>query len=208
MKKKRVVLFAHLFVFATSTVFAQFTAGPKAGLNVSDVYYDIPILDDEVRFRQGLNVGVFGNYRLHDRLDLQAELLYSQQGYKSVVPVIDIGGTRLFDGYKLLAHYLNIPVLLQFYPVKRIYLEAGPQVGFRFGHKYYSGEMDWDDIDLNRGRRTADFSFVGGVGILLGQRFSVNARYCHSLQRNSPSQGIGYGNRVIQFSVAYDLWGF
>ena len=208
MKKNRIVLFVLSLLFATCPAFARFTIGPKVGVNVSDVYYNISILNDEIRFRHGVNVGIFGNYRLRERLDLQAEVSYSQQGYKNVIPITDVGGTVIPGGYKLLTHYLNLPALVRFYPVKRIYLEAGPQIGFRLGHKYYSGEMEWRDIDRERGDGRVDFSFVGGVGILLGKGFSVDARYCYGLPVKSRVEGLDYGNRVIRFSVAYDLWSF
>jgi hypothetical protein len=207
MKKKKVILLAISLMLVTIQASAQFTTGPKAGLNVSDVHFNHSVMNDDVKFRNGLNVGVFGNYHLNDRFDVQAELLYSQQGYKNTIPVTDVGGTTISDGFKSLKHYLNIPVLIKFYPIKRLYLEAGPQVGLRLGHHYSTAEKAWDDI-LNEsvsGKIAADFALAGGVGIRIGNGFSVNARYCHSLSKES---GFAYKNRAIQFSFAYDLWHF
>jgi hypothetical protein len=207
MEKKKVTLLAISLMLVTFQASAQFTIGPKAGLNVSDVHFDYSVMNDNVKFRNGLNVGVFGDYYLNNRFDVQAELLYSQQGYKNTVPVTDFGGTTIIDGFKSLKHYLNIPMLIKFYPIKRFYLEAGPQVGFRLGHNYSTAEKAWDDI-LNEsasGKIAADFALAGGVGVRIGNGFSVNARYCHSLSKESE---FAYKNRVIQFSLAYDLLNF
>jgi hypothetical protein len=207
MKMKKIALWIIWFTLVTVQVSAQFTAGPKAGLNLSNVYFFNSLLDDETAFRKGLNAGVFGNYCLNDWFDVQTELLYSQQGYKNEIPLMDAAGTTILNGYTSLAHYLNIPVLVKFYPLKRIYLEAGPQVGFCLGHKYTTAEKEWDAVlnDLESGEKSTDFSLVGGIGIHIGKGFSVNARYCHGLLKES---NFLYRNRVIQFSLAYDLWHF
>ncbi|MDR1379936.1 MAG: PorT family protein [Tannerella sp.] len=210
MKRKKTALLAiSLILAATQVVSAQFTTGLKAGLNISDVHFDIPLLNDEIEFRRGLNIGVFGRYFLNDRLDVQAELLYSQQGYRTTTPVTDVGGNILLGGYKSLAHYLNIPVLIKFYPVRRIYLEAGPQAEFCLGHAYSASGKEMEDALSDAGfeKNTADLSLTGGIGLCLGKGFSVNARYCHGLLK-MPSGNTKYNNRVIQFSLACDLWSF
>jgi hypothetical protein len=206
MEKKKAALLAISLVFVTVQGSAQFTTGLKAGLNMSDVYFDISALNDETDFRKGWNIGVFGNYMLNDKFDVQAELLYSQQGYNTDIPVTDAGGTSILDGFKFQSHYLNVPVLLNFYPVKRIYIEAGPQVGFRLGRHYSAGEKEWSDAlnELEPKKISTDFSLAGGIGLCLGNGFTVNARYCHGLLKEAKT----YNNRVIQFSIAYDLWSF
>ena len=117
---KKTMLVIMLFVAVFGRVSAQLTIGPKAGLNISKEYYGIKGVDEDVDFRTGLNAGVFGRYEISDKFDIQAELLYSQQGYKSTVPLADIGGITLTEGYKSLSHYLNVPVLLKYYPFNRV----------------------------------------------------------------------------------------
>ena len=196
-------VFVFVFMFAAGPVCGQYTAGVKAGVNVSDVYFAYGALKEDIRFGMGLNVGLFVNRRLHDRWDLQVEAAYSQQGYRCVRPVRSSGSTEVLNGYRFFTHYLNLPVMLMFYPLERVYVEGGIQVGFRLGHKYYAGGGEWDNLDRERER--TDYSFVGGVGILLGKGFSVNARYGYGLPANASPQGTDYGNRVFQLSIAYDL---
>jgi hypothetical protein len=206
---KRTILVMMLFIAVSSSVSAQFLIGPKVGLNRTKEYYGRKILDEDVDFRTGLNAGIFGKYVLSELFDVQAELLYSQQGYKSNVPLTDIGGNAIVGGYKALSHYLTVPVLLKYYPFTRIYLEAGPQVGFCLDYKYSSGHKEYDkalkaqDTDYN----TVDFSLTGGLGFYNGYGLSVNARYIHGFTKTRP-QYLDGKNRVIQFSLAYDLWRF
>lgn len=203
---KKVMLLIISLILVTIQGSAQFTAGLKAGLNISKIYYDNSFLNDEINFEKGMNVGVFGNYFPNDKFGIQAELLYSQQGYKDNTPLTDVGGIPISNGYDFRSHYLNIPVLLNFYPIKRIYIEAGPQIDVRLGRRYSAGEKEWSDA-LNESdpkRVMVDFSLAAGIGIRLGKGFSVNARYCHGLL----TEALPYNNRVVQFSIAYDLWSF
>ena len=121
MKGKIVLLFVFVFVFmfAAGPVCGQYTAGVKAGVNVSDVYFAYGALKEDIRFGMGLNVGLFVNRRLHDRWDLQVEAAYSQQGYRCVRPVRSSGSTEVLNGYRFFTHYLNLPVMLMFYPLER-----------------------------------------------------------------------------------------
>ncbi|MDR1097247.1 MAG: PorT family protein [Tannerella sp.] len=204
---KRTMLVMMVFIAAFSNVSAQFTAGAKVGLNRTKEYYGRKIMDEDIDFRTGLNAGIYGKYGLSDRFDVQAELLYSQQGYKSSVPLTDVGGTAIVGGYKALSHYLNVPVLLKYYPFNRIYIEAGPQVGFCLGYTYSSGHKEYDEAlkTLDTDYNTVDFSLAGGIGLYIGYGLSFNARYIHGFTKTVPHYQDGK-NRTIQFSLAYDLW--
>lgn len=79
---KKTFLMIALLIIVLNNLSAQFIIGPKVGLNVSKEYYGIKAIDEEIDFRTGLNAGVFGKYKINDILDIQAELLYSQQGHK------------------------------------------------------------------------------------------------------------------------------
>ena len=200
---KRTILFIALFIFIINSVSAQMTFGPKVGLNLSKENYGEKLIDDDIDFRAGLNVGFFGKYKIKEKLDIQAELLYSQQGYKDNVPIIYIGGYGIRDGYKILSHYLNIPVLLKYYVYKGFYIEAGPQLGFCFGARLQHDEKGIDEI-FDMDRKLIDFSVAGGVGIDISSKLSINARYNHGFTEIAPESD--FKNRVIQISLSYNLW--
>lgn len=199
--KKTIFIIAFLAVI--SHVSAQFTIGPKIGLNISKEHGE-KLLDEDVDFRTGFNAGVFGRYEIGNKFDIQAELLYSQQGYKSDLPVIDYGGTKIFNRYKVLSHYLNVPVILKYYPVKNLFIEAGPQIGFCIDSKISPEDKDLEKLDIPY--NTVDFSLAGGIGVYLGQGFSFNARYNHGFTETMEKSK--WKNRVIQLSLTYDLFSF
>ena len=59
---KKTALVIALFI-VVSNVSAQFTIGPKVGLNLSKEYLGIKAFDEDTDFKSGLNAGVFGKYR-------------------------------------------------------------------------------------------------------------------------------------------------
>ena len=191
---KKIIITIALFISVITISSAQFTIGPKAGLNLSKEHFGENAIDEDIKFKQGLNIGIFGKYMMNDKLGIQAELLYSQQGHKSNISLLDYGGNLTQNGnltqigYKSSSHYLNIPFVLKFYPLKRIFIEAGPQVGYCFKSK-------------NMKYKTIDFSLAGGIGIDIGYGLNVSARYNHGLTHTLK-------NRVLQFSLTYDLLDF
>ena len=197
---KKIILTIALLISVINIASAQFTIGPKVGINLSNEYTGVKIIDETSNFKTGANAGVFGKYMINDKFDIQAELLYSQQGFKSDIQLAYYGGILISGGYKLLSHYINIPLVLKYYPVKRIFIEAGPQAGFCLSSKI-SPSVDWD-VDYN----VLDFSLVGGIGIDLGEGLTFNARYNHGFTNTFPH--FDYKNRVFQFSLSYDLWQF
>ena len=205
---KRIILTIALFIIIINIASAQLTIGPKIGLNMSKEYSGIKLYglsyDENVDFKAGLNIGAFGKYEINDKFDIQAELLYSQQGFKHNVPLADYGGNVIKDGYKFSSHYFNIPLVIKYYPFERIYLEAGPQAGFCLNSKLSPKEYAEGILDMDY--NTIDFSLVGGIGLDIGYGLSVNARYNHGFTYTL--QDSKWKNRVIQISLAYNLWNF
>lgn len=202
---KKIILMTAVLIAAVYSVSAQFSIGPKVGLNLSEEHYGVKAIDDDIKFKPGLNAGLFGRYEMNHRFDIQMELLYSQQGYKATIYHLDFDGITLQDGFKVRTHYLNIPLLLKYYPLKRVYIEAGPQVGFCMNAKFISDDDEIGSITIDDYKKT-DFAVAGGVGFYLGYGVSFNARYIHGFIKTLPDTD--FKNRVFQFSLAYDLWNF
>lgn len=207
MKKVFFVTFMLLMIFPQ--MYAQFTIGPKAGLNISKVYAESFGGGDFSDYKTGFNAGVFGKYALSNSFDIKAELLYSQQGYKSDYILMDYGGNTVYS-VNTRKDYLNIPLLLKYNLLGRpwIFFEAGPQIGFCLGQHYSNNDKDIEDaMNEFSTYKTVDFSLSGGIGFYLGSGITINARYNHGLT-DSEKYDAGIKNRVFQFSLAYDLWQF
>ena len=200
---KRTILFTTLFFIVIFSVKAQISLGIKSGTNISKEYFGVKLIDEDIGFRTGMNVGIFGKYLINNKFDTQIELLYSQQGYKDNVLIANVGGYYVNDGFKILSHNLIIPVLLRSYIYKDFFVEVGPQLGFCLGARLQHNEEGIDEV-LKMDRKLADFSLVGGIGVYVGQGVSINARYNHGFTDTAPESN--FKNRVIQISVSYNFW--
>ena len=110
-------------VAGTSAASAQgFSWGPKVGLNVSSMSHT------DMNAKVGFTAGVFGELRTNDWFAVSAELLYSRQG---VTNKYTDEGIKVKD--RLKSHYLNVPVLANFYVTENLALKTGVQAGFCLG---------------------------------------------------------------------------
>ena len=204
---KQTILIIALLIVVANNAFSQFTVGPKAGLNLTKEYAGQKMFDEHQNSKTGLNLGLFGCYEMNDKLDLQVEMLYSQQGYKTDIALIDWNG-EMMTSVKASSHYLNVPLLLKYYPFKRFYIEAGPQIGFCLDSSFLSENDEMNGVlkEMDADYHKVDFSLAGGLGFHIGKGFSINVRYNHGFTKTL-NESL-WKNRVIQFSLAYDLWSF
>src|SRR5688572_26235452 len=96
---------------------AQVAIGLKGGLNFAKLDAD----GFSTKSRTGYHVGAFTLFKF-SRIGIQPELVFSQQGSEVKNP--DLGSVESNFSY------VNIPVLLKFYTVLGLNIQAGPQFGF------------------------------------------------------------------------------
>ena len=113
---------AALFVGTDAASAQNFSWGPKVGFNVSSMSHS------DMNAKVGFTAGVFGELRVADWIGVQAELLYSRQG---VTDKYTKEGIKIKD--RLKSHYLNVPVLANFYVTENLALKTGVQAGFCLG---------------------------------------------------------------------------
>jgi hypothetical protein len=99
--------------------------------------------------------------------------------------------------------YVNVPVLLQVFVKKRIYLEAGVQAGFKLGEDFENNSLQDFANDL-------DLSLAGGLGYRSKKGFGLGLRYTAGFSRVGdyrPSNGIDpdFKNGVAQLSLYLPL---
>lgn len=137
MKKTLLVALA---VWVCHTASAQVSYGVTAGINFSTVTEQIFIgPSPEFVAKKGFYGGLTGEYRFGKRWGLAAEFCYSRQGaevkWTRVAKSMRQGGWIDYDELreKERLNYLVMPVILRFYPLRRLALEAGPQFGYAVG---------------------------------------------------------------------------
>ncbi len=173
--KKLIVAVTILFISSTATS-QEIDLGIKAGANFANIS-DV----DDFSSKTGFQAGIFAGLKFTDKVGIQADLLYSQQGAK-------------FDAGEFDLTYVNVPVVLKYYLVQGLNIQAGPQFGFIvddnisdvFGNIYEAEKSDVSGI------LGAGYDFPFGV--------RLDARYNFGL--SDVSNDVDGKNKNNVFSVA------
>lgn len=131
---KNLLLTGMMFLSMGATINAQnfddddartrFTAGVKAGLNVSNVW-DAQNQDWQAKAKAGFAGGIFVGIPIGAVLGIQPEVLFSQKGFRA-------SGTFLATEYSFsrTTSYVDFPIQLQIKPAEFVTLLVGPQFSF------------------------------------------------------------------------------
>ena len=126
MKRLSVLFFALLFGIIS---YGQgLDLGLKLGANFSTI-------SDASNFsnKTGFHFGAFAAIKFSDKLAIQGDLLYSQQGAK-------------FSPGDFELDYVNVPVVVKYYLVRGLNLQAGPQFGFVVNDNFEAKEPESFDL--------------------------------------------------------------
>jgi hypothetical protein len=177
-----------LFSIISSSYAQEVGLGVKGGLNASN----ISNFDGDNRVSGHL--GVFANIKVNHSWAFQPELLYSGEGQRYMD-----GG----DQYTLALNYIDIPLLIQYYPVHNVYLEFGPQIGFLVSarDKGPDGYNHGVTSDYNKTEAKLDL----GVGIHATHNVGFYLRYGVGLSDITPGDNYRYTNDVFQLGLSYRL---
>jgi hypothetical protein len=203
-----VVLFSTWVLSVQAQGLKDVSFGVKAGMNVASHIGDV---SDTYGNRTAFHIAGFAEYSLKEKISLVPEIVYSMQGSKQSTQFGE-------DTYKI--DYLNIPVMLMFYPAENFSIGAGPQLGILMSAKVEvddSGSLYSDGsytIDIKEHANDFDFSLNIGAGYHLRNGLFFQGRYnlglTNALATNDNS---GYSanlfidnqNSVFQLSVGYVL---
>jgi len=173
MKKFIVAIFA---IFVGTTAFSQsIDLGIKGGVNFANIS-DVSNLSNKTGFHAGLFAAV-----KYNKVAVQADLLYSQQGAKLSPGKFDLD-------------YVNVPVVLKYYLIQGLNLQVGPQFGFLVN----------DDIPVDE-KKNMDVSGVAGAGIDLPFGIRFDARYNFGFTDVSKVEGAKGKNSVFSLAVGYSF---
>lgn len=200
-------------LFLSATVMAQtekVKLGVKAGLNLSSLSFDESELNSSNK--TGFTAGIMVEVPLAKNFSLQPELLYSQQGTKSSFSDSDVTNSHYKSTIDL--NYLNIPVMLKYYVIKGLSVQAGPQIGIllKANNKYqdnFLGYENQESFDLKDYATGIDTSVSFGLGYQFKDKFYTDARYNLSYSNVFKEGDAGHfinndmKNRVFQITVGY-----
>ena len=178
---KKHVLF-HLLLstvlFSTAQNEDYFEWGIKAGMNISEIteYEGVPLL--------GVNVGIYDEFALSERIVLRSEIIFSTQGEakKDNLPTINL-------------QYINFPVLAKYYFTKKISVEAGIEMDYLLNAKNII-------LEHKKSKRFELSAAVGG-NYRLTKKIELGLRYHFGLTKIAIVNNEDFYNSVTQFSLSY-----
>lgn len=164
--------------------------GLKAGVNFAHLNAKEADYKSRISFHAGLLMENF----LSDKLSFVPELVFSSQGAKQFYESTN---------YEFRLNYVNLPLLLRFYPNERLYFEAGPQVGILVGSRQSSDSGKDTDIVNIKGQ---DYGFNFGVGYKANSVVGFSVRYYLGLRDiNDHEFHEKLKNGVLQASLNFYL---
>lgn len=207
MKK---VLFTAIAVFGFAFANAQeIKFGAKAGLNLSNFAGDAEGTSTKV----GFQVGAFAEIKISYKFAVQPELLFSAQGAKAEESFSGPGYSFSSEDTQKNS-YINIPVMAKFYATEKLYIEAGPQIGFLMSAnadfeetETFGGQTETfsGSIDNKEAFNSTDFGLNFGFGFNFTENIGAGVRYTSGLSniaKDAPAD-FKVTNTNIAFSLSY-----
>ncbi len=183
-------IFVIVCIFLSGIMYAQNQQTElKLGFNVASLNSESDDLTSRISFHAGFGM----ENQISDQLSLLPEILFSSQGAK-----IKNGSKREFR-----LNYVNLPIMLRFYPDSGFYLEAGPQAGILVSARQTAEDEYDSDIENLKGQ---DYGFNLGLGYKSSSVVAIGARYYFGLRDiNDYEFGEKLKNGVLQISLSFYL---
>lgn len=181
----------------------KFTAGPKAGINFSNVW-DENKEDFTADWKVGFAGGGFVHIPIGKYLGIQPEILFSQKGFRG-------SGTVLGTDYsfKRTSNYLEVPLLFQVKPASFLSITLGPQFAFLLSEKdeFTIGELSATELEEfeNKNIRKNMLGAVLGLDFNFNH-FVVSPRVGWDFQFNNgdgTNSSPRYKNQWLQLTLGY-----
>ena len=193
MKKVILVLVILIAVHATAQ---KVNFGVKAGLNMSMLTGS---KEQIMSSNNGFFAGPFLEFKLLGKVAVQPELLFSAQGAKFKAKDLTFATTTKMN-------YLLVPVMMKYYPVAGLFIEAGPQAGFLVSAKQEVEDKVTNirtSEDIKKETKEFDLSLNVGVGYDILDKVVTQMRYCIGLTDTSTLENTNLKNGVFQLSIGY-----
>ena len=180
-----------MLLSATGLSAQSVTGGLKAGANITN-FTDGDFGDVKKSALVGFHAGGYLNFGI-GAFSIQPELLVSTSGAK----LETIDGDK--EDFRLT--YLTVPVMAKFKTPAGIYLELGPQVGFKLSEDV--GESTIDNFAKN-----LDLSAGAGIGFNVG-KIGIGGRYLVGLSKvgdfDDSDINPDFKNSTIQIGLSFRL---
>jgi hypothetical protein len=197
MKRTLRIAIVVIMLLSTEIVIGQDLGfGLKGGLNLASLKIDDP--EASYKSKVGYHAGIFLRAKF-SKIAVQPELLLFTQ--KTNGEFAGLGDIE--DNFT----YVSIPVILKFYPIAGLNLQAGPQFGF-----LVDGERKYDTIlgtfkeDIKDSYKKSDVSISVGGGYDFGFGLGLDVRYNIGLKDiNNAADGEEVKSQVFLVSIGWNF---
>lgn len=207
MKKYIIAVITTLFcsIFNGRTQETEISWGAKGGANYSTFWDRLEVDGHEginYSYKSGVFVGGLVNFPLSGKITVQPELLFSRRQTG-----IEIDGFR-FVSPEPTSRYratrtesvVELPVMFRYDAFSKIFIEAGPQVGFLIDQKEEVEESPFKtDENLLGEFDKFDAGLTAGLGVKLTPRLMVNGRYFQGLIKRDNSVSTSSLNLAVEY---------
>lgn len=187
--KLRNILILTISLITFSAQAQQVKIGIKGGPNISTLAGDFPDIVHKLSF----HAGTFLNIHVSNKIILQPELIYSNQG-----AVYDIGNDEINLAY------LNLPMIAKIEVSEKFNVQVGPQLGILLSGKFDFGS---DVIDIKDAYSDMDVALTMGVGFKSHDNVTIDLRYNYGFTNIVASDidaaDLSITNQVIQVSLGF-----
>ena len=198
------LMFCFLFL---GNLAAQWSVGGKVGVNFSNLKNGS--MAEWMRQRVGFNLGAVGHYQFNEWLGIQGEILYAKYAVLYNGSLLDMGNVEgngnlsYIHDPKIRSHYIDVPILAQISPFKRIpgvSFEVGVQPGFFLGENIKDGKRS---VDTNLyDRNPVNCSLLFGAAFKFPANWYFDLRYVLGLTDNYECYS-GLNTHALQLSLGY-----
>ncbi len=168
--------------------------GVKGGVNFASVTGDD---FDSPDSRTSFHVGVLAEFPLDPMFSIQAEVLYSGQGFEYDIPAF-VGEDQHVE-YQL--DYINIPVLAKIYATRGLSFEVGPQFSFKVNEEIDTNPNGDDGDNVINEAESFDFGIAGGVSFTTEMGLFATGRYTYGV--TDIVKDVNARNSVFQIGIGY-----
>lgn len=205
---KQLLILACLITLSFEPILAQYNYGIKGGLNLTNNVVNQQSTINDSKYKPGIHFGFFASADVTEKIDLQAELLYSGKGYRFVE-------TAFSESGNLNLNYITFPILVGYKATDLLRLNIGPELGYlisansKFGPDRIDVSDKWDN--------KLDIGLAAGLDYTLSEKIFAGVRYTHGFSSvvanayvsdnngNSTGERAKFQNRSLQLSFGYLL---
>ena len=179
-------------IFSSKAQESDLTWGIKGGANYATLWDRVEMDGPpgiNYQYKAGFFVGGFVNILLSERFKFQPELSFSHR--ESGIDIIGFNRPVLYsDRYKAtrIESVIDLPAIFRYRAFNRVFLEAGPQLGFLIKQEEEMEESPFGTEDINfEEYDKVDAGLAAGVGVNFSSRLAINARYFQGLIKRDNS---------------------